>query len=72
MAIVVALVESDCNGNYGRLVLGRPWTGAAASVDNREPPVVDEEEYAAAFRLYGDCMKGTKELRGSGMFRWKA
>ena len=38
----------------------------------REMSMFDEEEYTAAFRLYGDCMKGTKELRGSGMFRWKA
>jgi hypothetical protein len=25
--------------------------------------MLDEQEYAEAFRLYGECMKGTKEFR---------
>jgi hypothetical protein len=29
----------------------------------QEMPMLDEEEYAEAFRLYGECMRGTNELR---------
>ena len=29
----------------------------------QEMPMLDEEEYAQAFRLYGECMKGAKEFR---------
>jgi hypothetical protein len=29
----------------------------------QEMPMLDEQEYTEAFRLYGECMKGAKEFR---------